>query len=103
MTASTHDIDKLIMPILIRLEVAIGGCRTVVSVPVSVHQPAPDRTQAVWLDLAPDLSSTNSTQAHWVDGEHQPNGVGSQLVGVVIVEVWAGGRPVGEHSHQPEP
>ena len=53
--------------------------------------------------LAPDLSSTNSTQAYWVDVEHQPNGVGSQLVGVVIAGVWAGGRPVGEHSHQPEP
>jgi hypothetical protein len=42
------------------------------SVPVSVHQPAPDRTLAVWLDWAPDLSSTDSTQAHCVDGDHQP-------------------------------
>jgi hypothetical protein len=42
------------------------------AVPVAVHQPAPDRTLAVWLDSAPDLSSTDSTQAHWVDGEHQP-------------------------------
>jgi hypothetical protein len=44
--------------------------------------------------LAPDLSSTNSTQACWVDVEHQPNGVGSQLVGVVIAGVW-GWRPAG--------
>jgi hypothetical protein len=43
------------------------------SVPVSVHQPAPDRTLAVWLDSTPDLSSTDSTQAYWVDGEHQPH------------------------------
>jgi hypothetical protein len=43
-----------------------------VSVPVSVHQPAPDRTQAAWLDLAPDLSRTDSTQACCVDVEHQP-------------------------------
>jgi hypothetical protein len=42
------------------------------SVPVSVHQPAPDRTVAVWLDSSPDLTSINSTQAHWVDGEHWP-------------------------------
>jgi acetyl esterase len=35
--------------------------------------------------------------ARWivrVDGEHQPNGVGSQLVGVVIAGVW-GWRPAG--------
>ena len=31
-----------------------------------------DSTQAVSLDLAPDLSSTNSSQAHCVDVEHQP-------------------------------
>jgi hypothetical protein len=43
-----------------------------VSVPVSVHQPSPDRTLAVWLDSTPDLSSTNSTQAYCVDVEHQP-------------------------------
>jgi hypothetical protein len=24
------------------------------------------------VDSTPDLSSANSTQAHWVDGEHQP-------------------------------
>src|SRR4029453_578905 len=42
------------------------------SVPVSVHQPPLDRTQATWLDSPPDLSSTNSTQAHCMDGEHQP-------------------------------
>jgi hypothetical protein len=42
------------------------------SVPVSVHQPSPDTTQAVWLDLAPDLSRTDSTQSHCVDAEHQP-------------------------------
>ncbi len=64
------------------------------SVPVSVHQPSPDRTLAVWLDLAPDLSSRESTQDYWVDAEHQPNGVGSQLVGVVIAGVW-GWRPAG--------
>ena len=34
------------------------------------------------------LSSTNSTPAYWVDVERQPNGVGSQLVGVVIAGVW---------------
>ena len=43
-----------------------------VSVSVSVHQPAPDRTQAIWLDSAPDLSSADSTQAHCMDAEHQP-------------------------------
>jgi hypothetical protein len=42
------------------------------SVLVSVNQPSPDRTLAVWLDSAPSLSSTNSIQAHWVDAEHQP-------------------------------
>jgi hypothetical protein len=42
------------------------------AVRVAVHQPSPDSTQAVWLDLAPDLSCTNSIQAHWVDVEHQP-------------------------------
>jgi hypothetical protein len=43
-----------------------------VAVSVAVHQPAPDRTLAVWLDSTPDLSCTNSTQADWVDVEHQP-------------------------------
>jgi hypothetical protein len=43
-----------------------------VSVCVSVHQPAPDRTLAVWLDSSPDLSCTNSTRGYWVDAEHQP-------------------------------
>jgi hypothetical protein len=42
------------------------------SVPVLVHQPAPDSTWDDWLDSAPDLSCTDSTQAYWVDGEHQP-------------------------------
>jgi len=42
------------------------------SVPVSVHQPIPDRTLATWLDSAPDLSSADSTQAHCLDGDHQP-------------------------------
>src|SRR5829696_10152393 len=51
------------------------------SVPVSVHQPAPDRTLAVWLDSTPDLSSTNSTQADCMDGEHQPTDL---VVGVRI-------------------
>src|SRR5215218_699393 len=39
---------------------------------LSVHQPSPDRTVAVWLDSASDLSCTDSTQAHCVDVEHQP-------------------------------
>src|SRR5215207_1201020 len=43
-----------------------------VAVRVAVHQPAPDSTQATWLDSAPDLSCTNSTQAYCVDVEHQP-------------------------------
>jgi hypothetical protein len=38
---------------------------------VLVLQPLLDRTQAVWLDLAPDLSSINSTQAYCVDVDHQ--------------------------------
>jgi hypothetical protein len=42
------------------------------SVSVSVHQRLPDRTQATWLDSAPDLSCTNSTQAYVLDVEHQP-------------------------------
>jgi hypothetical protein len=42
------------------------------AVRVAVHQPSPDSTQAVWLDSTPDLSCTDSTQAHWVDVEHQP-------------------------------
>jgi hypothetical protein len=52
------------------LPVGQTQCRGV-AVRVAVHQPAPDRTQAVWLDSAPDLSCTNSTRAHWVDVEHQ--------------------------------
>jgi hypothetical protein len=79
------------------------SARRLLSVSVLVHQPVLDRTLAVWLDSTADLSSVNSTQAYCVDVDHLCNGVGSQLVGVVIVEVWAGGRPVGEHSHQPEP
>jgi hypothetical protein len=42
------------------------------AVRVAVHQPSPDSTQATWLDLAPDLSCTNSTRDHAVDVEHQP-------------------------------
>jgi hypothetical protein len=38
------------------------------------HQPSSDR-MAVWLDLAPDLSCKDSTQAHCVDGERQPTDV----------------------------
>jgi hypothetical protein len=38
-----------------------------VVVRVAVHQPSPDRTQAVWLDSAHDLSSTDSTQEYPVD------------------------------------
>ena len=49
-----------------------GDCPRLMSVPVSVHQPALDRTQATWLDSTPDLSCINSTQAYCVDGEHQP-------------------------------
>jgi hypothetical protein len=41
------------------------------SVPVSVHQLAPDSTAGYWLDSAPDLSSTNGTQAYCADAEHQ--------------------------------
>jgi hypothetical protein len=39
-----------------------------VSVPVSVHQPAPDPTPSSWLDWG----CTDSTRADWVDAEHQP-------------------------------
>jgi hypothetical protein len=42
------------------------------AVRVAVHQPYPDSTLAVWLDLAPDLSSADSTQAYWVDVDRQP-------------------------------
>ena len=50
------------------------------AVRVAVHQPAPDSTQAVWLDSAPNLSSTNSTQAHCVDAEHQPTDLAVEVV-----------------------
>jgi hypothetical protein len=46
--------------------------RRLLSVSVSVHQPPPDSAQAVWLDLAPDLSCKVSTQADCVDVDHQP-------------------------------
>ena len=47
------------------------------------------------------MSCTNSTQAYGVDVEHQPNGVGSQLVGVVIAGVWLeAGRWVSTHISQ---
>src|SRR4029453_15713627 len=49
-----------------------GFEQAAVAVRGAVHQPSPDSTQATWLDLAPDLSCTNSTQAHCVDVEHQP-------------------------------
>jgi hypothetical protein len=49
-----------------------AGDPTVVSVSVSVHQLAPDRTLAVSLDSTSDLNCTNSTQAYCVDVEHQP-------------------------------
>ena len=42
------------------------------AVRVAVHQPSPDRPLAIWLDSAPELSCTDSTQAHGVDVEHQP-------------------------------
>jgi hypothetical protein len=62
------------------------------------------RTSSVCLSMTLEvLSCTNSTPAYWVDVAHLSNGVGSQLVGVVIAGYGAGGRPVGEHSHQPEP
>jgi hypothetical protein len=48
-----------------------GPCEALVSVLVSVHQAVPDRTLAIWLDSTPDLSCTDSTQADWVDVEHQ--------------------------------
>jgi hypothetical protein len=38
---------------------------------VSVHQPPLDSTPCDRLDLTPDLSCANSTQAHWVDADHQ--------------------------------
>ena len=40
------------------------------------------------------LPQGHHRQEAWVDAQHQPNGVGSQLVGVVIAEVW-GWRPAG--------
>jgi len=42
------------------------------AVRVAVHHPSPDSTWDNWLDSTPDLSSVNSTQADWVDVEHQP-------------------------------
>src|SRR5215203_5136816 len=60
----------------------LGVVGRLVSVPVSVHQPALDRTVAVWLDSAPDLSCTDSTQAYCVDVEHQP----TDLVPMEFVE-----------------
>jgi hypothetical protein len=53
----------------------------VVSVSVSVHEPLPDRTLAISLDLAPDLSCTDSLQDHCLDVDHQPTdlAVGSSL------------------------
>ena len=45
------------------------SCLLDLIVRVAVHQSAPDRTLAVWLDSAP---CTNSTQEYAVDGEHQP-------------------------------
>jgi GNAT superfamily N-acetyltransferase len=55
-----------------RLSSRSGSTRGPMSVPVSVHQPAPDRTLAVCLDSTPDLSCTNSTQAYCMDVDHQP-------------------------------
>jgi hypothetical protein len=46
------------------------GC--LVAVLVAVHQPSPDRSLAHWLDPPSDLTRTNSTSQHEVDGEHQP-------------------------------
>ena len=62
------------------------------SVPVLVHQPTPDRTVAVWPDLAPDPTSINSTQKDPVDAEHQP----TELVLMEFVE--PGGVAAGYRS-----
>jgi hypothetical protein len=42
---------------------------------VSVHQPSPDGTLAIWLDSIHDLSCIDSTQNYCVDAEHQPKDV----------------------------
>ena len=56
------DITPLFEDFLDTVESYTERLRTyVVSVPVSVHQPVPDSTLAVWLALAPDLSCTDST------------------------------------------
>jgi hypothetical protein len=75
-----------------------------VSVSVAVHQPAPDSTLAVWLDSGPDLSSTNSTQDHCLDVDHQPTDRGgwgfeslaarSITTGMLVDVLWEiGSRP----------
>ena len=50
------------------------------AVRVAVHQPSPDSTWDNWLDSTPDLGSVNSTQAHWVDVEHQPTDLAVRVV-----------------------
>jgi hypothetical protein len=64
---------------------------------MAVHQASPDRTLAVWLDSAPDLSCTNSTQPYVLDAEHQPAdlavwGVGSLIDGLGPGRSWLGVR-----------
>jgi hypothetical protein len=43
-----------------------------VAVPVAVFQPSPDRTLASWLDSPLNVTGTDSTHRHRMDGEHQP-------------------------------
>jgi hypothetical protein len=71
------------------------------AVHVAVHHPSPDRTLAVSLDSASDLSCTDSTQAHYVDVDHQPTdlAVGFESLAAVndspeIRIVYAGIDPV---------
>jgi hypothetical protein len=53
-----------------------------------------DPSGSVGIDEASKLSRPDSSGADQIDAEHQPNGVGSQLVGVVMAGVW-GWRPAG--------
>src|SRR4029450_4363272 len=41
-----------------------------------------------WLDSAADPSSTNSTQAYWVDGEHQPTDLAAWRLESVVACPW---------------
>src|SRR6266545_6176958 len=53
-----------------------------VSVLISVHQPAPDRTSGAWPDSASDLGCKNSTE-HPPDDDHKPTDV---AVGIPLGE-----------------